>query len=318
MVLAIALGFAGADRTPAQDGVPSAGARPMSTLAGDLRVHDFASRVFGNTRKLRVLLPDGYDRPENAARRYPVIYLNDGQNLFDVATAVFNPAEWQVDETVHALAAGGRIQPLIVVGVDNAGRRARPREYLPYVDEFLQPPEPDPQGRRYPAFLVDEVMPFVNARYRTRTDPDGTGLGGSSYGALAALYMVIARPGVVGRLLLESPSIYVDDARVLQEGASADWPARSYLGVGTNEGGRPDCRDNDGSEPEAVADVRRLERLIRQKAVDSPARLLVVVEPCATHHETAWARRLPRALEFLFGPRAGEERRRSPLPPEMR
>jgi predicted alpha/beta superfamily hydrolase len=317
MVLAIALGLAGAVRILAQDGVPSAGVQ-MSTLAGDLRVHDFASRVFGNTRKLRVLLPDGYDRQENAARRYPVLYLNDGQNLFDRATAVFNPAEWQVDEAIHALASEGRIPPLIVVGVDNAGRRGRPREYLPYVDEFLQPSEPDPQGRRYPAFLVDEVMPFVNARYRTRTDPEGTGLGGSSYGALAALYTVVARPGVFGRLLVESPSIYVDDARILQEAASASWPARVYLGVGTNEGGRPDCRTEDTSESEAVADVRRIERLIGQKMSGSPAELLVFVEPCATHHETAWARRLPRALEFLFGPRAGEERRRGRLPPQIR
>jgi predicted alpha/beta superfamily hydrolase len=318
VVLAIALGFAAADRILAQDGVATAWARPVSTLAGDLRVHDFTSRVFGNTRKLRVLLPDGYDRPENAARRYPVLYLNDGQNLFDTATAMFNPAEWQVDEAVRALAAGGRIQPLIVVGVDNAGRRGRPREYLPYVDEFLQPPVPDPQGRHYPAFLADEVMPFVNARYRTRTDIDGTGVGGSSYGALAALYTVVARPGVFGQLLVESPSIYVDDARILQEAASARWPARVYLGVGTNEGGRSDCRADDTSEPEAVADVKRLERLIRQMTSDSPAELFVVVEPCATHHETAWARRLPRALEFLFGSRAGEERRRSPLPPRMR
>lgn len=95
MVLAIALALAGADRIPAQDGAPSVEARPTSTPAGDLRVHDFASRVFGNTRKLRVLLPDGYDRQENAARRYPVLYLNDGQNLFDTAMAVFNAAEWQ-------------------------------------------------------------------------------------------------------------------------------------------------------------------------------------------------------------------------------
>jgi hypothetical protein len=94
VVLAIALGADGAVRILGQDGVPSPGI-PMSTLAGDLRVHEFASRVFGNTRTLRVLLPDRYDRPENAARRYPVLYLNDGQNLFDTATAVFNAAEWQ-------------------------------------------------------------------------------------------------------------------------------------------------------------------------------------------------------------------------------
>jgi predicted alpha/beta superfamily hydrolase len=271
-------------------------------VVGELRLHKVRSRVFDNVRTLRVLVPDGYGAAENRKRRYPVLYLNDGQNLFDATTSVLNPMEWRVDETVRALVTVGRIPPLIVVGIDSAGRRGRFREYFPYVDEFLRPPEPDPQGKRYPAFLVDEVIPFVETRYRVQRDRAGRGLGGSSAGALAAIYAVVTRPGVFGRLLIESPSIYVDDAHILRDAVgAASWPERIYLGAGTNESGRPGCGPNDAAEPELVHDVRRFERLLHDARVDA-ARIRVVVMPCAGHNEGAWAARLPEALTFLYGP----------------
>ena len=272
-------------------------------VVGDLRVHELTSRVFGNSRSLRVLVPRDYDAPEHRDRRYPVLYLNDGQSLFDSATSQFNPTEWRVDETVDSLVAAGAIPPLIVVGIDNAGRGGRFHEYFPYVDEHLTPPDPDPQGKRYPEFLVDEVIPFVESRYRAMPSPEMRGLGGSSAGALAALYTVVARPGVVGRLLVESPSIYVDDARILRDAQSvAEWPARVYLGAGTNESGRAGCRAVAGPEPELVADVRRLERLLLRAGI-APKRVHVEITPCGEHDEGAWAARLPTALSFLYGAR---------------
>ncbi len=265
-----------------------------------LRLHDLRSDVFGNTRTIRVLLPPDYDAAPSRSRRYPVLYLNDGQNLFDSTTAILNPMEWRVDETVSRLIASGQIPPIIVVGIDNAGRRGRFREYFPYVDEHLQPPEPDPQGKRYPEFLLDEVVPFIEARYRVDRDPRSRGLGGSSAGALAALYTVVARPGTFGRLLIESPSIYVDDSRILRDASDVSvWPQRIHLGVGTNEGGEPDCDPSATAEPELVRDVRRLERLLRDAGVDQ-SRINVVVTPCAVHDERAWAARLPQALTFLY------------------
>lgn len=284
-------------------GRPPAASRlvPQPHVVGDLRLHEFRSRVFENTRMLRVLVPGGYDAPENRERRYPVLYLNDGQNLFDSATSVLNPMEWRVDETVRDLTAAGRIPPLIVVGIDSAGRRGRFREYFPYVDEYLSPPEPHPQGTRYPEFLVDEVIPFVEARYRVRSQAARRGLGGSSAGALAAIYAVVKRPGVFGRLLVESPSIYVDDARILREATGVvSWPERIYVGAGTNEGGRPDCDPAATDEPELVRDVRRFERLLLDAGVEA-RRIKVTVAPCAAHDESAWAERLPEALRFLYG-----------------
>jgi predicted alpha/beta superfamily hydrolase len=271
-----------------------------STQTGDVRVHQHASAVFGNTRQLRVLVPSGYDAPENRARRYPVLYLNDGQNLFDRATSAFTGLEWRVDETVLRLTGSGELPPLIVVGIDHAGRRQRPREYLPYPDRYLEPPEPHPAGARYPDFVVEEVVPFIDQQYRTIRDPANRGLGGSSYGALAALYTVVTRPGFFGMLLLESPSLYVDDGRIFRAMENVTrWPARVYVGVGTNEMGRRDCSPSDDGG-EAVADVRRLAAMLRERGVPE-THLRVVVEPCARHDEQAWAGRLPGALRFLFG-----------------
>ena len=285
-----------------QDGPALLPQASQHNIVGELRRHKVRSRVFDNVRTLRVLVPDGYGAAENRKRRYPVLYLNDGQNLFDPTTSVLNPMEWRVDETVRALVTLGRIPSLIVVGIDSAGRRGRFREYFPYVDEYLRPPEPDPQGKRYPAFLVDEVIPFVETRYRVQRDPASRGLGGSSAGALAAIYAVVTRPGVFGRLLIESPSIYVDDAHILRDAAVAvSWPERIYLGAGTNESGRPGCDPNDAAEPELVHDVRRFERLLHDARVEA-ARIRVVVTPCAAHNEGAWAARLPEALTFLYRP----------------
>jgi predicted alpha/beta superfamily hydrolase len=301
VVASVACGTAVATTQPSSESNGPSHQAPQGRVSGGLRLHELQSRVFRNTRMLRVLIPDGYDRPENSERRYPVLYLNDGQNLFDSTTSVLNPMEWQVDETVLALTAAGRIPPLIVVGIDNAGRRGRFKEYFPYVDQYLSPPEPDPQGKRYPDFLVDEVLPFVEARYRVLREPGSRGLGGSSAGALAAMYTVVARPGVFGRLLIESPSIYVDNSRILQDAASvATWPERIYLGAGTNEDGQPTCDPNSVVESELVRDIRLFERLLRRAGVDS-RRISVTVTPCAVHNESAWAARLPDALRFLFG-----------------
>jgi predicted alpha/beta superfamily hydrolase len=279
------------------------------SVVGDLRLHSFTSKVFGNTRFLRVLVPEGYDAPANSARRYAVLYLADGQNLFDPATSVFGPSEWRVDETLEQLIADNRIPPLIVVGVDDAGRDARAHEYLPYPDTAAAHGypayDPHPQGKRYPAFLIDEVMPYINMRYRTLGDAAHTGIGGSSYGALISTYVVTARPGVFGLLLAESPTFNVYGDQILRDAPAVQrWPNRVYLGVGSNEGGAPGCQPSapPAADDYMVGNVRRLEALLHDAGLDS-ARLRVVVAPCATHTHASWAARLPSALTFLFADR---------------
>ncbi len=278
-------------------------------VTGDLRLHRFTSKVFSNARYLRVLVPDGYDAPANRDRHYPVLYLADGQNLFDPATSVFGPSEWRVDETVHQLVADHRIPPMIVVGVDDAGRDARAHEYLPWPDTAAAHGypqyDPAPQGKRYPDFLIGEVMPYINAHYRTLEGPDHTGIGGSSYGALISTYVVMARPGVFGMLLAESSTFRVYGDEIIKEATPVhSWPHRVYLGVGTNEGGLPNCRPEDAAKnlDNMVDDVHRVATLLQHDGLDS-TRLRVVVVPCATHTHGAWAARLPAALTFLFAER---------------
>ncbi len=225
-------------------------------------------------------------------RPYPVLYLNDGQNLFDPARA-FAGRTWRVGEIASRLVRRGRIQPLIIVGIDH-GDVQRSREYLP-VEDDRNPGARDPLGREYADFVTREVMPLIARHYPVATGAANTGFGGSSYGAVAALYTAIIKPGVFGRLLIESPSLYVGDEYLLRRARAAKrWSSRIYLGVGTAE------TNNSGINEETVRNVHKLARILRDRRL-GPRRLLVVVEEGATHSEDAWARRLPGALEFLYG-----------------
>ena len=150
---------------------PVAAAEPV--LTGKLWLHELRSRVFGNTRLLRVWLPPDYDA--DGATRYPVLYLNDGQNLFDPATA-FAGVHWQAGETAARLIAEQKIPSLIIVGIDNT--RSRIREYIPYKSQ--DPKVVYAKGKCYPEFLQREVMPLIEQRYSISKGSENTGLGGSS------------------------------------------------------------------------------------------------------------------------------------------
>ena len=251
--------------------------------------HFIDSQYLQGTRRITVLRPR---RRYGGGEPYPVLYLNDGQNLFDPASA-FGGVAWNVQDAVNRLVRRRAIPPLIVVGIDHGGAQ-RGREYLPIEDD-RNPDAREPIGRRYAEFVTREVMPFVERTYPVARGAANTGFGGSSYGAIAALYTSLVNPGTFGRLLIESPSLYVGNRYVLRKARSATrWPARIYLGVGTAETNRADWNE------ETVANVRKLEGFLRGTGF-GPRRLKVVVEEGARHSEEAWARRLPAALAFLFG-----------------
>jgi enterochelin esterase-like enzyme len=260
-------------------------ALPVST--GNLWLHELRSRIFENTRLVRVWLPPDYDGW--GVTRYPVLYLNDGQNLFDPATA-FAGVHWQVGETAARLIAEEKIRPLIIVGIDNTKNRAC--EYIPY--KSRDPRVLNAKGKCYPDFLQREVMPLIEERYSVLKGPENTGLGGSSLGGLIALYTQLAAPGVFGRLLIESPSLFVANRKILEESRRfRSWPARTYLGMGTREVGHAE------KDERIVGDVRELETILREAGLDEQ-RLKVRIEEGGSHSETAWAARFPEALEFLF------------------
>jgi predicted alpha/beta superfamily hydrolase len=265
----------------------------VDAATGDLRVHEFRSRFFRNTRFLRVWLPPGYDDSDNSLRRYPVLYLNDGQNLFEPSTS-FTGVEWEVDETAERLIREGQVPSMIIVGIDNAGKD-RFREYMPH--RSLSPMMLRVQGNRYPNFLMKEVMPFIARNYRVASGPENTGLGGSSLGALISLYTAAMHPGWFGRLLIESPSLWASNRQMIKDSRSIrQWPERIFLATGSAEAGREDRNRS------MVDDVRELAGIFRHAGLDD-RRLRLMVEDGATHHESAWARRFPDALSFLFGKR---------------
>jgi predicted alpha/beta superfamily hydrolase len=257
---------------------------------GNLWLHRLRSRVFANTRLLRVWLPPDYDGW--GATSYPVLYLNDGQNLFDPSTA-FAGVDWRVGETAARLIQEKKIPSLIIVGIDNTGMN-RLREFIPY--KSRDPKLTDPLGARYTEFLQREVMPLIQSRYPILRGPANTGLGGSSLGGLIALYTAMASPGILGQLLIESPSLFVANRKILKESRSVStWPNRMYVGVGTKEIGNPE------KDAKTVDDVRDLALILRAAGLND-TRLRVRIEEGAAHTEGAWAARFPDALEFLYAP----------------
>ena len=196
-----------------------------------------------------------------------------------------------MDETADRLIRQEVIAPLIIVGIDNT-QGDRMKEYLPF--RSFNPPILRPLGKRFPSFLINEVMPFVEGQYRVARGPENSALGGSSLGALISLYTVIQRPGIFGGLLLESPSLFVSYRRIVKFSRLVrQWPAKIFLAIGTREAGRED------KDRQVVEDVRELERTLRQAGLDD-RRLRVKVDEGATHSEGEWAKRFPEALSFLF------------------
>jgi len=269
------------------------------TVIGWLEIVPFQSKIFHNTRMLRVLVPANYFSPHNAHRSYPVLYMQDGQNLFDQVTSAHG--EWRMDETVEHLVGSFKIPPMFVVGIDNAGEKDRAAEYLPYPDPRNKQDNVSEasgvHGKEYVRFLLTEVMPFIEKYYRVSRGAANTGLGGSSYGADITLYTALNHPGVFGHVLVESPPLWIGDDQLLKDAEkAAALPQKMYLGIGTKEAPYGDPQQ---SEP-AVKQVKELEDILRKKGMGS-SRLKVVIEEGGEHNEAAWSRRLPEALMFLYG-----------------
>lgn len=264
---------------------------PPPSVTGQLQLHAFHSATLGNQRTVRVWLPPGYFDKTKKLQRYSVLYMHDGQNVFDQATASFG-VEWGADETATSLIKEGVIEPLIIVGIDNAGGE-RTLEYNP---SALESQGRAAYGDKYITMLTAELMPFVDALYRTKSGPEHTGIGGSSYGGNITLLAIMTRPDTFGRAIIESPAPWVaDDALFKIAEAHDDWPERIFLAVGDDEiaGG--------GTPPEVwVREMRRLEKLLQGKGLDED-RLMTMVVKDAKHNEAAWAERLPAAMRFLFG-----------------
>lgn len=263
------------------------------TLSGDIRLHpQVRSEFLQDTREVIVYLPPDYQ--ERTDRHYPVLYLHDGQNLFDAATA-FGNQEWGVDETAEELIASGAIEPLIIVGIYNAGEE-RITEYTHVRNRKGQ----GGRARRHAQFVVEELKPFIDSTYRTLPDPANTGLGGSSLGGLVTLYMGVHYPHVFGNLIAMSPSVWWARRAILREirKAQGKFNQKIWLDVGTCEGDDPDS---------CVANVRDLRDALLARGWESGYDLKFVEDEGAGHDEKAWGFRMRDALTFLFPPKAAAQ-----------
>lgn len=259
-----------------------------STRTGDIEAHEFDSVVLDGPRTIMVYRPPGYS--DKSPWRYPVLYLNDGQNMFDASTSAFG-VEWQVDESLEHLIHTRKMEPVIAVAVYNSENR---------FDEYTPAEDPEHGGggaERYGMFLTRELKPFIDQMYRT--DTERSALVGSSLGGLCALYLGWTYPREFPKIGALSPSLWWAKRELIAEIAHSDrnvkdGPQRIWLDVGTKEGDR-----------EALMDARTMHGILKDKGYCDGENMIYREVQGATHSEASWAARIGDVLEFLYPPGQG-------------
>ena len=273
--------------------------RPAREVAGDtadlevagwgrdaVRYHlDFRSAHLPHARPVTVALPPGYDL--DGSRRFPVLYLHDGQNLFDADTS-FAGVPWAAGETAEREARRGAAAPVVVVGVGNSPDRLR--EYGPRRGGAAAT---DDLSEAYGRFLVAELKPYIDATYRTEASPEATGVAGSSMGGLISLELCRRYPRVFGRCAALSPSLWWDREFFLGD---ADWPpgCRVWLDTGEDEGASRVGR------PAHLTRTRKLARHFALAGLRDGVEFEYREVPGGTHNEASWGARFGDVLRFLF------------------
>jgi predicted alpha/beta superfamily hydrolase len=253
-------------------------------LAARLRKHQqFISRLLEDHHDLIVYLPPMYTA--EPGRRFPVLYMQDGQNLFDSETSFIPGNYWRMGETADALIGAGAIEPLIIVGIYNAGVK-RIDEYTPVEDKRLGGGHADAYGR----MLVEELKPFIDQQYRTLPGAENCGMGGSSLGGLVTLYLGLRYPAVFSMLAVMSPSVWWRNRTILNTLAALPRKPelRIWLDIGTKESTR------------AVPDARALRDALLKKGWRLGQDLEYFEADGGEHTESAWAGRVAPMLKFLF------------------
>lgn len=288
---------------------------PSGTAATLQRHEAFHSSHLPSGRDIVVYLPPGYADDE---RSYPVLFMHDGQNLFEPERAFVKGEHWRVGETASALIEASSIEPLIIVGIDNTGEE-RIDEYTPTYDRRRG----GGMAAAYGRFIVEELKPFIDLNYRTQDAR--LGMAGSSLGALVTLYLGLTYPHVFSRLAVMSPSVWWDRRAILREvrragtvrpfdpstlrgttssgsprapsrGDRAQGRPRIWLDMGTAES------RGAGSARRVLEDARLLKAgLLKAGWVDG-ADLHYEEVAGGTHSERAWGERFGRVLQWLYPP----------------
>lgn len=258
----------------------------MATPYPRLHLHpSFTSRFLPAPRDVIVYTPPGYD--QHPDQTYPVLYMQDGQNLFDPATAYIRGRTWRMHEHADAAIEAGEVEPVVIVGVNNTGDR-RVAEYTPEPDWQLGGGE----GEAYGRLLTEELMPWIASQYRIREEREHTGIGGSSLGGLVSLYLGLRYPARFGKLAVLSPSVWWNHKSILgflNEHAPQIWERpRLWLDVGELEGRR------------TVENAEQLDRRLRANGWVPGETLYFERVAGGTHDEASWAERVRPMLGFLY------------------
>ena len=245
----------------------------------------FKSNYLPDDRDVIVYVPPGYD--EEPERSYPVLYLHDGQNLFDGQTSFVKGRTWMVLDHADGAIEAGEIEPLVIVGIYNTGDR-RLAEYTHEYNWQMGGGE----ANKYGDLLTRELLPWIAERYRVRQDRESTGMGGSSLGGLVSLYLGLRHPQVFGRLALLSPSVWWNHKSILgylNEHSPQLWERpRIWLDVGDHEGQR------------TLRDVEHLARRLKANGWRPGESMHFEKVHDGTHDEASWAGRVRPMLRFLF------------------
>lgn len=273
------------------------------------RLHIFQLEMqnLNRTKTIRVYLPIGYE--ENKEKNYPVLYMHDGQNLFDPHTAGYG-VHWQVGETLDELQRAGYIEGYIVVGMDNnnddeEGKR-RFDEYSPWPNHDLmeimdwEPPiskVAGGEGSEYVDFIVTVVKPYMDAHYRTKPEREYTTIAGSSMGGFISLFAGFQYPDVFSKVGAFSTAAWFGKEALFKHIRDnfRKGDLRIYLDVGTNEGNGRTDKDFNSIYLNDSIELFHLLKGLGQIEED----LLHVVEEEAKHHESAWARRFPQFIKWI-------------------
>jgi len=262
-----------------------------------LRIESFYSKLLNNERDIYIYLPPGYDEQED--RRYPTLYLHDGQNLFHPA---FNGQSWNLHRIADRLIGEGKIEEIVMVGVSNRGTE-RADEYthaLDGVDYERDKVDIKPKGELYERFLIEELKPCIDGLFRTKPGPSHTALLGSSRGGQVTYHIGMRRPDVFGHLGILSPYLYyVDPADLSETKLYAKFPEKRPLEkIWIDLGGR-----------EGVLILEKhvfgLVRELLESGYEPNRQLAYSFDPDAAHTEADWERRAELPLMHFFG-RQGE------------
>lgn len=238
---------------------------------------DFMMPQLNRTRRIWVALPEGYD---GSTENYPVIYLHDGQNLFDNATSF--AGEWGIDESMNS-DFPSCVEQAIIVGIDNGGA-SRIDELSPWINEEYNE---GGEGDLYANFIVQTLKPFIDQNFRTRPERENTCIGGSSLGGLISMYMVSKFNDVFAKAAIFSPAFWFNEelySYVSAHPVSAD--TRIFFICGTAESGS------------MVSDMQNMYNLVLAQA--SPANLNFQTVPGGQHNEYYWGQQFPTVYSALF------------------